>query len=132
MIAKLFSVNKKLKARDSMLDGSKIDPVFRRKVHAVLLDMRGQGYPLVVVETIRSKARGALMKLTGKSGNGSKSAHCKIPCKAVDCAFDNGKGGITWDVPASWWQKYGQCAESHDLTWGGRWKMRDYNHIQLD
>ncbi len=29
------------------------------------------------------------------------------------------------------YQLYGQVAESLGLTWGGRWKMMDFGHIEL-
>jgi peptidoglycan L-alanyl-D-glutamate endopeptidase CwlK len=30
------------------------------------------------------------------------------------------------------WERMGRVAESLGLTWGGRWKMRDLGHLQLD
>jgi peptidoglycan L-alanyl-D-glutamate endopeptidase CwlK len=80
------------------------------------------------VEVMRSKARGALLKLSGKSKNGSKSKH--TIGRAMDCAFWNGKT-ITWSVPAEWWSLYGKAAEAHGLVWGGEWRMRDMNHVEL-
>lgn len=122
-------INQKNLNRDAKLQDSHIDATFRRKAIAVLSDVRGHGLPLVVVEVYRTKARAALMKLQGKSKNGTKSKHCQG--KAMDCAFDDGKGGITWNVSPAWWEIYGKACESHELTYGGRWKMRDYNHCEL-
>lgn len=114
--------------RDRKLFAPGVDETFRRKALAVLNDVRGHNLPIVVVEVLRSKARAALMKATGKSKNGMRSKH--VTGRAFDCAFWNGKG-ITWDVPAEWWAVYGRAAEAHGLTWGGRWKMRDMNHVEL-
>jgi len=115
-------------ARDQKLNDKHVDPVFRRKAIAVLKDVRGHGIPLVVVEVYRSKARAALMKVTGKSKIGAKSKHCQG--KAMDCAFDDGKGGITWNVDRKWWDLFGSAAKAHGLTWGDRWRMKDTNHIE--
>lgn len=32
------------------------------------------------------------------------------------------------DIPD--WEEFGRIAESCGLTWGGRWKNRDYGHVQ--
>lgn len=118
----------KLLARDAKLQEKGVDPTFRRKALAVLSDVRGHGLPIVVVEVMRSKARGAMLKALGKSKNGAKSKH--TVGKAMDAAFYvNGK--ITWAVDPKWWAIYGKAAEAHGLTWGGEWRMRDLNHVEL-
>lgn len=125
----MTSISPKNLARDKKLDDPRVDEVFRRKAEAVLRDVRGHGLPLVVVEVYRTKARALLMKAQGKSQNGTKSKHCQG--RAMDCAFDDGKGGITWNVPRSYWEVYGKAAKAHELTWGDDWHFRDTNHIEL-
>ena len=118
-----------VKSRDYLLDDRRVSPVFRNKVKALLTALRAKGFPIIVVEAYRSKARALQMKVTGKSKNGMKSRHCVG--KAVDCCFlINGK--LSWDVPPSYWEAYGKGAEAFGLTWGGRWKsFPDQNHIEL-
>lgn len=128
MQAKTYPLSVKVLGRDKMLDAAEINSTFRVKARAVLMDIRGHGLPLVVVEGFRSKVRAALMLATGKSKNGKLSKHCVG--RAADMAwFVDGK--ITWNVPSAWWLLYMHSAEVHGLTAGGRWKMRDTNHIEL-
>jgi peptidoglycan L-alanyl-D-glutamate endopeptidase CwlK len=53
---------------------------------------------------------------------------------AADCAFlRNGALVITekdeWAMRG--YHLYGELAESLELDWGGRWKMRDFGHIEF-
>lgn len=125
----MISISPKNIKRDNMLDDPHVDSVFRRKAEAVLRDVRAHGLPLVVVEVYRTQARALLMKATGKSLNGMKSKHCTG--HAMDCAFDDGKGGITWAVSRLWWEFYGRAAKAHGLVWGDDWNFKDTNHVEL-
>lgn len=116
-------------SRDYLLDDKRIDPTFKRKILATIKALRAKGYPVVVVEAYRTKARAALMKIQKKSLIGSASKHCLG--KAADIAFlVNGK--ITWDVPISYWNALGKSGKSYGLQWGGDWhRLKDYNHLEL-
>ena len=53
---------------------------------------------------------------------------------AADCAFlREGKLVISEKDPWAMrgYQLYGEVAESLGLTWGGRWTMMDFGHIEL-
>jgi hypothetical protein len=127
----MTTISAKNLKRDEMLGDKRVDPVFRRKAVAVLSDVRGHGIPLVVVEVYRDKIRAALMKTLGKSKVGAKSKHCLG--LAADMAFDDGKGGITWNVSDVWWDAYGSACRAHSLVWGGDWQsFIDKNHCELD
>ena len=117
-----------VKSRDYLLDDKRVNPVFRNKVKALLTALRAKGFPVIVVEAYRTPAKAALMKIQKKSLIGIKSLHCNG--LAVDCCFlVNGK--MSWDVDPSYWEAYGKSAESFGLHYGGRWKFKDYNHIEL-
>ena len=122
-------IPKKYLKNDALLDDPRVTFVMRSKAKAVLEDMRGQGYPLVVFEAYRTKARAAWLKVTGKSQVGNKSMHCLG--LAVDMVFCI-DSKLTWAPPAGYWEKYAQCAEAHQLVSGYRWKsFPDAAHIQL-
>lgn len=121
-------MNAKLKARDSLLDDKRVNPQWAATVKRILSKLRDKGIPAVVVEVYRSPARAALMKATGKSKNGVKSKH--TIGKAADIAFEK-NGKLSWDVDPAWWSLLGSLAEAEGAVWGGRWRMRDYNHIEM-
>lgn len=118
-----------IKKNDYMLDDARVNTLFRNKAKTLLSALRAKGYPVIVIQVMRSKAQAALNKLKGTSLVGTKSLHCKG--LAMDVAFVlNNK--ITFNPPPEYWVKYGEAAESFGLTWGGRWKkLVDSGHVEL-
>jgi hypothetical protein len=52
---------------------------------------------------------------------------------AFDVALQNGHGQPHWpEAEDPRWRRIGLRGEYLGLTWGGRWKMRDMGHFQLD
>jgi peptidoglycan L-alanyl-D-glutamate endopeptidase CwlK len=53
---------------------------------------------------------------------------------AADCAFYLG-GKLVIDEKDPWamrgYELYGETAEALGLTWGGRWRMMDFGHVEL-
>ena len=123
----------KIKKRDGLLDDPRVDPRLRAKCKAILSDLRGQDIGAVVIQSVRTPVQGIIAKATGHSKLELKSKHIpqgKRLCEACDIAFYwNDK--ITWDVPLVLWQKLGSAAKAHNLTWGGNWRMKDMNHVEL-
>lgn len=49
---------------------------------------------------------------------------------AADLVFKDDRGNWTWNKTPEQWEELGKCGEVFGLTWGGRWKMKDYPHFQ--
>lgn len=93
------------------------------------------GYEMALLEGYRSPARQD--ELAGAGGHVTNARAFQSWHQyglAADCAFlRDGKLVISEKDPWAMrgYQLYGQVAESLGLTWGGRWKMMDFGHIEL-
>ncbi|MDL2355600.1 MAG: M15 family metallopeptidase [Pseudomonadota bacterium] len=93
------------------------------------------GYEMALLEGYRSPARQTLLASMGShvtSAGAFQSWHQYG--LAADCAFwRDGKLVISEKDPWAMrgYQLYGEIAESLGLTWGGRWTMMDFGHIEL-
>jgi peptidoglycan LD-endopeptidase CwlK len=120
-------------ARLERLKGCHPDLV--RKVRAVITDLQGHGLRPVVVEGLRTPERQAALYAQGRTKPGKivtdtlVSKH--ILGKAADIVWADKRGQPTWDAPAAHWDLLGSAAEAHNLEWGGRWRRRDFPHVQL-
>lgn len=107
----------------------------KRKVTAVIKDLQGHGLRPMVFEGLRTPERQAQLYAQGRTTPGPivtdtlVSKH--ILGKAADIVWADSKGRPTWDAPAAHWDLLGSAAESHNLEWGGRWRRRDFPHVQL-
>lgn len=143
---------------DELLDNPHVTETFRRKMKAVLSDLRGHGGQWYVTECYRTKARQRFLYAKGRSTptlrkagftdaeikvyraegalasggrvtNVLNSKHCQgVACDVVPII--NGK--LDWGAPDEIWALVGSSAKAHGLTWGGTWKMRDMPHVELD
>jgi peptidoglycan L-alanyl-D-glutamate endopeptidase CwlK len=92
------------------------------------------GYEMAILEGYRSPQRQDMLARMGTSVTSAKAFQSYHQYGlAADCAFlVNGKLVISEKDP--WAMKgyalYGEVAESLGLTWGGRWKMMDFGHIE--
>lgn len=92
------------------------------------------GYEMAILEGYRSPQRQDMLARMGSSVTSAKAFQSYHQYGlAADCAFlVNGKLVISEKDP--WAMKgyalYGEVAESLGLTWGGRWKMMDFGHIE--
>jgi peptidoglycan LD-endopeptidase CwlK len=93
------------------------------------------GYDMALLEGYRSPQRqDALAALGPGVTNAAAFQSWHQYGLAADCAFiRDGKLVISEQDPWALrgYQLYGEVAESLGLTWGGRWKMRDYGHAEL-
>jgi peptidoglycan L-alanyl-D-glutamate endopeptidase CwlK len=93
------------------------------------------GYEMALLEGYRSPARQTLLASMGSSvTNAGAFQSWHQYGLAADCAFwRDGKLVISEKDPWAMrgYKLYGEIAESLGLTWGGRWTMMDFGHIEL-
>ena len=93
------------------------------------------GYDMALLEGYRSPARqDQLAQAGGHVTNARAFQSWHQYGLAADCAFlREGKLVISERDPWAMrgYQLYGEVAESLGLTWGGRWTMMDFGHIEL-
>jgi len=93
------------------------------------------GYEMALLEGYRSPARQDELAASGGHVTNARAFQSWHQYGlAADCAFlRDGKLVISEKDPWAMrgYQLYGQVAESLGLTWGGRWKMMDFGHIEL-
>jgi peptidoglycan LD-endopeptidase CwlK len=112
-----------------------LDVDFSQRLLLAFKIMREQhGYEMAILEGYRSPERQDMLSKLGTqvtSASAFQSYHQYG--LAADCAFlRDGKLVISEKDP--WAMKgyalYGEVAESLGLTWGGRWKIMDFGHIE--
>jgi peptidoglycan L-alanyl-D-glutamate endopeptidase CwlK len=116
-------------------DWNLLDAEFRQRLLAVFQVMRQYGYEVALLEGYRSPERQDY--LAGLGGNvtnaGAFQSYHQFGL-AADCAFFL-NGRIIIDEKDPWamrgYKLYGEAAEAAGLTWGGRWKMMDFGHVEL-
>ena len=113
-----------------------LDPDFVQRLLLVFKIMREKhGYEMAILEGYRSPERqDTLARMGGSVTNAKAFQSYHQYGLAADSAFlREGKLVITEKDPWAMkgYQLYGEVAESVGLTWGGRWKMMDFGHIEL-
>lgn len=118
---------------NAKLQGCKPELVY--KVTVLMTRMQAKGYPMVVTEGKRSKARQAWLWAQGRFPPFLKKRKVTWTMKsrhltgdAADLAFASGKKGITYDGP---WEIFGSEAVKLGLRWGGTFKAYDACHVEL-
>ena len=93
------------------------------------------GYDMALLEGYRSPARQDQLAQAGAHVTNARAFQSWHQYGlAADCAFlREGKLVISERDPWAMrgYQLYGEVAESLGLTWGGRWTMMDFGHIEL-
>jgi len=113
-----------------------LHPDFSARLLLAFKIMKEQhGYEMALLEGYRSPARqDELANAGGHVTNARAFQSWHQYGLAADCAFlRDGKLVISEKDPWAMrgYQLYGQVAESLGLTWGGRWQMMDFGHIEL-
>ncbi|MDB5952281.1 MAG: peptidase [Massilia sp.] len=107
----------------------------QRLLLAFKLMKEKHGYEMALLEGYRSPARQTLLASMGSSvTNAGAFQSWHQYGLAADCAFwRDGKLVISEKDPWAMrgYKLYGEVAESLGLTWGGRWTMMDFGHIEL-
>lgn len=113
-----------------------LHPDFSQRLLLAFKIMKEQhGYEMALLEGYRSPARqDELAAAGGHVTNARAFQSWHQYGLAADCAFlRDGKLVISEKDPWAMrgYQLYGQVAESLGMTWGGRWQMMDFGHIEL-
>lgn len=113
-----------------------LHPDFGQRLLLAFKIMKEQhGYEMALLEGYRSPARQDELASAGAHVTNARAFQSWHQYGlAADCAFlRDGKLVISEKDPWAMrgYALYGQVAESLGLTWGGRWKMMDFGHIEL-
>jgi len=119
---------------------AQLDEDFAGKVRQVLDAMRAIGRPMVAYDGKRTAAQQQALFAKGRTAPGAIVTHLDGVTKhsyhqsgkAVDCAFlvSGAPWSLSWDGSPAGWEVYMACGEALGLTAGGRWRMRDYPHLE--
>jgi peptidoglycan LD-endopeptidase CwlK len=113
----------------------RMDEAFVQRVLMVFKVMKERhGYDMALLEGYRSPERQSLLASQGAhvTNAGAWQSYHQYGL-AADCAFlRDGKLVITEKDPWALrgYQLYGQVAEELGLTWGGRWRLMDFGHVE--
>lgn len=116
-------------------DWTLLDDNFSQRLLRVFQRMREHGYEVVLLEGYRSPERQNQLAAMGSNvtNAGAYQSYHQFGL-AADCAFMR-EGKIVINEKDPWamrgYELYGQEAEAMGLTWGGRWKMMDFGHVEL-
>ncbi|WP_246116319.1 M15 family metallopeptidase [Denitromonas halophila] len=121
---------------DASRNWSQLDDDFTRRLLFVIQAMRERyGYEITLLEGYRSPDRQARLAALGSRVTQAVAYMSYHQYGlAADCAFvRDGKLIISENDPWAMrgYALYGELAESVGLTWGGRWRMRDFGHVEL-
>ena len=117
-------------------DWKLLDSTFRQRLLMVIHLMRERhGYELILLEGYRSPERqNRLVRLGPQVTRAGAMMSYHQYGLAADIAFV-ANGRIVIDGSDSWaargYRLYGELSEDMGLTWGGRWTMRDFGHVEL-
>lgn len=112
-----------------------LDAGFRQRLLAVYKSMREQGYEMVLLEGYRSPERQAMLQRQGPQVTqaGPMQSYHQHGL-AADSAFLR-EGRLVISEADPWalqgYELFGRESERYGLRWGGRWRMRDYGHVEL-
>ncbi len=111
-----------------------MDPDFVQRLLMVFKHMKAEGYEMALLEGYRSPERQARLQAMGShvTNAGAWQSYHQHGL-AADCAFlRDGKLVITEKDPWAMrgYQLYGELAERFGLTWGGRWRLMDFGHVE--
>lgn len=124
-----------------------LNPNLLEKVDRVLAAMAALGFPMKIVQGLRTVEEQQALFAQGRTKPGKVVTNCDGVRKksnhqaaadglgrAVDCAFVDDKTtpeDETWSEKSPW-TAYGAVAKAVGLVWGGDWKgINDRPHIEL-
>jgi peptidoglycan L-alanyl-D-glutamate endopeptidase CwlK len=114
----------------------RMDEAFVQRLLLVFKIMKEQhGYDMALLEGYRSPERQNLLAAQGAhvTNAGAWQSYHQYGL-AADCAFlRDGKLVISEKDPWAMrgYTLYGQVAEQVGMTWGGRWRLMDFGHVEL-
>lgn len=119
-----------------------LHPRLLEKLDTVLAAMKTLGYPMKIVQGVRTTEQQQALYAQGRTAPGKIVTNCDgVKNKsnhqpkadgfgyAADCAFE-GPEPFGENLP---WRAYGACAVAVGLVWGGDWKapLVDRPHVEL-
>lgn len=127
---------------DKMYKSSNLDDLYpdvKEKAELFIKKAKEQGLNLKIFETFRNFNQQDKYFKQGRTTPGSIITNAKSGegLHSYGLALDvypvvNGKPLMTVDGPnKKYWDKMGEIAESVGFEWGGRWKFKDYPHIEI-
>ena len=118
------------------LNDTRLDSELRRKSFLLIEQLENAGLKPLVTQGFRSIEEQNRLYSIGRTKKGkivtnAKGGQSKHNFgKAVDFAFVDSSGNITWD--ADNFKKLGRFADKIGLIWGGHWKrFTDMPHIEV-
>jgi peptidoglycan L-alanyl-D-glutamate endopeptidase CwlK len=126
----------RIRPRISFADRSwdNLDSDFKQRLLIVYKIMRDRhGYDMALLEGFRSPERqSVLIQQPGTTNAGAWQSYHQYGLAADSAFIRNGKLVITEKDPWAMrgYELYGQVAEEVGLTWGGRWKLLDFGHVE--
>lgn len=117
-------------------DWALLDPPFRQRLLLVFRLMRERhGYELALLEGYRSAERQETLAAQGPhvTRAGADMSYHQSGLAADVAFYREGKLLISERDPWAMqgYRLYGELAEELGLTWGGRWQMKDFGHVEL-
>ena len=114
----------------------KLDADFRQRLLLVYKIMHEtHGYEMVLIEGYRSPERQNELAAMGSHVTNARAyqSYHQFGLAADSAFMRNGKIVISEKDPWAMkgYELYGETAEKAGLTWGGRWKMMDFGHVEL-
>lgn len=115
-------------------DWNRLDPNFGSVVLQVFARLEARGYPFTLLEGYRTPERQEALADSGAHVTNARAFQSKHQYGlAIDAApLRNGRLVITekdpWAMDA--YTALGEEAERAGLLWGGRWRLKDYGHIE--
>lgn len=97
-------------------------PAFAAKVETLFQRLRQRGLEPMMWEGYRSPERA--QSLSDRGAGVKLSMHC------LGAAVDIIEREAYWSAPREFWDAVGEEAEGLQLVWGGRWRRRDFPHVQ--
>ncbi|HVK93262.1 MAG TPA: M15 family metallopeptidase [Noviherbaspirillum sp.] len=112
-----------------------LDAEFRQRLLAVYRLMAQHGYQMTLLEGYRSPERQTLLAKLGSHVTNARAyqSYHQYGLAADSAFYREGKVWISEKDPWAMegYRLYGTYAESVGLTWGGRWRMMDFGHVEL-
>lgn len=113
-----------------------LDAEFTQRLLVVFKLMKERhGYDMVLIEGYRSPERQEALLAQGShvTRAGANMSYHQYGLAADSAFLRNGQ--VIISERDSWamrgYELYGETAELVGLTWGGRWQMRDYGHVEM-
>ncbi len=117
-------------------DWDLLDADFRQRLLLVYRIMKeDHGYEMVMIEGYRSPERQEKLASMGAHVTNARAyqSYHQHGLAADSAFYRNGKIVISEKDPWAMegYRLYGETAEKVGLTWGGRWKMMDFGHVEF-